>query len=204
MMLYVKHNDDNVTDVIMLLFGFIVMFVLLQVFSQWQNISTKLDVWIFFYYLFFVSLTKISFEIVKEKEAISFRLINYMLLLSRMGAVKISAISQWMYFSMNERNQRTEWTNGINISFPFERTFLSQSVVSAAAPYGLLMVKLLKDINQMSCYSYWFHLLQQQQQQLTLIHSYINFLLFFFWIIFFIDIFLSLVMMMMKEVLNCM
>ena len=58
-MLYVKHNDDNVTDVIMLLFGFIVMFVLLQVSSQWQNISTKLDVWIFFYYLFFVSLTKI-------------------------------------------------------------------------------------------------------------------------------------------------
>ena len=112
MMLYVKHNDDNVTDVIMLLFGFIVMFVLLQVFSQWQNISTKLDVWIFFYYLFFVSLTKISFEIVKEKEAISFRLINYMLLLSRMGAVKISAIPQSMYSSINQRNQHfiSIWT----------------------------------------------------------------------------------------------
>lgn len=196
-MLYVKHNDDNVTDVIMLLFGFIVMFVLLQVFSQWQNISTKLDVWIFFYYLFFVSLTKISFEIVKEKEAISFRLINYMLLLSRMGAVKISVIPQH-----SERNQRTEWANGINISFPFERTFLSQSVVSAAAPYGLLMVKLLKDINQMSCYSYWFHLLQQQQQLHWFIHTLIS-CFFFFWMIFFIDIFLSLVMMMMKEVLNC-
>ena len=111
MMLYVKHNDDNVTDVIMLLFGFIVMFVLLQVSSQWQNISTKLDVWIFFYYLFFVSLTKISFEIVKEKEAISFRLINYMLLLSRMGAVKISVIPEWTN-GMSERNQHfiSIWT----------------------------------------------------------------------------------------------